>query len=958
MPTPSVFLAIYLFGGLTFVPLLLGAILVHAYFTFPVIEAASCNDTTGDFNSPPDVLKPSTSNSELESLPDELKPRVHEPDVAAGYFAVCREYVPGGVNGKPPERTTAVGGIIAAESPSVYQSMYRSIFDRNKTSTPTLDGTNGRKKARNLFYVVLRHGHLMLYDDSEQLEVRHVVSLALYEVDIYSGGEIIPEGELWIKRNCIRLIPNNTAGHTEASAKPFFFFSDNCSEKEDFYFAILQNQERASSSSKIPPTPLHFDTAHLVKLVQQLHASEENLQTRWINALVGRLFLGLYKTAEMEELIRKKITKKIARVPKPAFIDDIKLQKIDMGDLPPFITNPKLRELTVDGGLTIEANVKYKGNFRIDISAVARIDLGPRFKAREVTLVLATILRKLEGHILLRIKPPPSNRLWISFESAPKMDISLEPIVSSRQITYGVILRAIESRIREVVNETLVLPFWDDMPWTNTASQRFRGGIWADDIVDNTLNTAGTTVTEPTDCHSENVDLDGASAEAPPMSRTNSGEVSRRIGDSTPPMVPANRPRAMRSSSFASVASPIVDMSSTSAETVKRQSGANQQDAAATMKSISKSQSASPVESPVGSPTQASRFTSLESDSNTTSDFLSSNNGTGNDDPERLLARSASVWTTTTKSSNSPDTESRSSDLLSKHISSPLPVLGSAEKRQALNHSLNSATAAAKKWFVSRQHHASSSPSTSESVDPEQHVVGSRHTVSGGIQGPKEFLGSGSPQIPLSSQITSEAFTPPLGSPSHPIGRGQPLPPPGTPLPLPPKPEKRTSAWGAASASALANLTRRKPFTMKQSNRTESASTPELTPSSTYQSNPSSLLNNEPIGSKDKLITPTQRISSSANSRPIPPLPLRRKRLSFTGTDDITRTEEGLLIVEAPLPDGNVPSSPMDEVASIEVESEGNLRECRNQHEYYENLGSEGDHSGVFGGIEMDDRAT
>ena len=44
----------------------------------------------------------------------------------------------------------------------------------------------------------------MLYDNDDQLDVRHVISLARYEVDIYAGGEKIPEGELWIKRNCMQ----------------------------------------------------------------------------------------------------------------------------------------------------------------------------------------------------------------------------------------------------------------------------------------------------------------------------------------------------------------------------------------------------------------------------------------------------------------------------------------------------------------------------------------------------------------------------------------------------------------------------------------------------------------------------------------------------------------------------------------------------------------------------------
>ncbi|KAF2867186.1 putative integral membrane protein conserved region-domain-containing protein, partial [Massariosphaeria phaeospora] len=455
----------YLMGGLTFLPLICLLILLHAYLTLP----SKCK--TDDNNYP--------------SSAEQLKLTPHALDVAAGYFAVCREYVPGGINGKPPERITPTGTVAGIESPSVYQAMYKSIFDRNRYTAPSIDvGSGTSKRGRNVFYVVLRHGHLMLYDDAEELEVRHVISLAHYHLDIYSGGEAVPEGELYIKRNCIRLSQRIPVRTTPSDLKPFYFFSDNCSDKEDFYHAMLQSQQNNADSVGTPSSPLKFSTPDLVKLVQQLHASEDNLHTRWINALIGRLFLSLYKIPEVEEYIWTKITKKIARVNKPKLISSIRVQKVDMGTLPPFITNPKLRGLSVDGDLTIEADITYKGNFRLEISAIARIDLGSRIKPREVTLVLASILKSLEGHILIRIKAPPSNRIWVTFESTPKMEFALEPIVSTRQITYGVILRAIESRIREVVSETLVFPNWDDIPFFDTTKQKVRGGLWAENSGD------------------------------------------------------------------------------------------------------------------------------------------------------------------------------------------------------------------------------------------------------------------------------------------------------------------------------------------------------------------------------------------------------------------------------------------------------------------------------------------
>lgn len=221
---------IYIFGGLTFLPILLCMILLHAYLTFPQHPDSSLS-TTDHIRDPNDDGHNIKSATAIASLAEKFQ-RGHEPDVAAGYFAVCREYVPGGINGKPPERTTPAGAVVAMESPSVYQSMYRSIFDRKQP--PSLDPAKGNgkavKRARNVFYVVLRHGHLMLYDDSEQLEVRHVISLAHHNVSIFGGDEDIPEGELWIKRNAIRL---KRKSNVDVESKPFYMFSENCSDKED-----------------------------------------------------------------------------------------------------------------------------------------------------------------------------------------------------------------------------------------------------------------------------------------------------------------------------------------------------------------------------------------------------------------------------------------------------------------------------------------------------------------------------------------------------------------------------------------------------------------------------------------------------------------------------------------------------------------------------------------------------
>lgn len=154
-------LVAYLLGGITFLPLVVTVIFVHAYFTLPCRP-----DVGGDaVTAADDLIQPGDDVDALKAVQKDkdAKPKVvhHEADVAAGYFAVCREYTPMGINAKPIERSTPVGSAtVASPSPSVYQTMYRSFFDRKSTPGP-LDNHSAAnlrpRKAGNVFYVVLRY---------------------------------------------------------------------------------------------------------------------------------------------------------------------------------------------------------------------------------------------------------------------------------------------------------------------------------------------------------------------------------------------------------------------------------------------------------------------------------------------------------------------------------------------------------------------------------------------------------------------------------------------------------------------------------------------------------------------------------------------------------------------------------------------------------------------------------
>ncbi|KAH6619979.1 hypothetical protein C7974DRAFT_224142 [Boeremia exigua] len=884
----------YLIGGLTLLP----ALAVFAWYWTTTQTGAT------PFEEPPNDLanqeRRRKSNGSVKEGKDEdlkslgvgldeqilesLKGRTHEADVFAGYFAVCREYVPGGVNGKPPERTTPAGAVVAMESPSIYQSMYSNIFNRNKTMSPSLDAPNAKtKKARNVFYVVLRLGHLMLYDNEDQLDVRHVISLARYKVDIYGGGEQIPEGELWIKRNCIRL-NQKVESDPDAEAKAFYLFSDNCSEKEDFYHTMLKAQEHHQdhAAHHPSPVPLKFETPDLVKLVQQLHANEENLHTRWINALIGRVFLALYKTPEIKNFIATKITKKIARVPKPALISSVQLRKIDMGTLPPFVTNPKLKELTVDGDLVVETDVSYKGNFRIEIQATARIDLGQRFKAREVTLVLGCYLKRLDGHLLLRIKPPPSNRLWMTFETPPRVELSVEPIVSSRQITYGPILRAIESRIKEVLNETLVSPNWDDMPFMDTIAQTIRGGIWeslARGKEELDLSIDGTSGLDAVPVEIEKLDTESIHSHLSVPSSFESEEVGLGVSSSTDWKAAPLKSRSLRSA-------PSVKLGSNNTSTD-------------TLEANSKS---TPHFTPLGSPLRSN-----------TAEFASTS-------PNRSTENVAStLWSESSHSMPNLTGETAHSRSKSKEVLTPEQIAAataaahsaqtSTAKKQTINQSLNAAAGAARNWLASKQ--TQGPPHRKKSSVDSTHLSAGVHIRNGQFHD-----GEAPSEAPSSPQ--------PVKSHTEPMGRGQPLPPPGTPLPPPVK----QKTWGVPiqAASALANLAKRKPVSNGPSTTPEKAGADR--PSSSKSSSNNSLHqlqqhddheSHASLGTQERTLPRRKSSTASTTSQYPPPLPRRRQRQSSASQHSNSSFRhsayhdgagEEVFVVEAPVVEVSAPPSP------------------------------------------------
>ncbi|KAI8366493.1 putative integral membrane protein conserved region-domain-containing protein [Choanephora cucurbitarum] len=351
----------------------------------------------------------------------------------------------------------------------------------------------GSKRQKELVYAELKCGALFVYESDNLLqeECKIIIPVHNYDVSLFSIEGIL-EHEIFGKSVAIKLKPKTEIITTDVRLDqrddaPYFTTNNElyitCArpiDKEDWYFGLL-----AASNMMESPDAVHvetmdttqFDPASMQTLINTVQKDAEYREVQWLNAITGRLLLGLYKTDDMRKYFQDKITKKVQKVKRPSFLGEITVQSVDIGESIPYITQPKLLSLTPEGDLLAEATITYAGGLRVVIQTDFSWTYSSLMKPIRVPLVLSVMLKRLSGKLLLKIKPPPTNRCWIGFCEMPTMDWEITPIVSDKQIRLSVVLNAIQSKIREFIMENIVMPNMEDLPF---GPSQGRGGIFGE----------------------------------------------------------------------------------------------------------------------------------------------------------------------------------------------------------------------------------------------------------------------------------------------------------------------------------------------------------------------------------------------------------------------------------------------------------------------------------------------
>ncbi|KAL2915008.1 hypothetical protein HK105_205552 [Polyrhizophydium stewartii] len=196
----------------------------------------------------------------------------------------------------------------------------------------------------------------------------------------------------------------------------------------------------------------------------------DQASTAWLNALVGRAFVAVHANPYIKDWVIHRLMRRAPHAVQPnSFLGDIVIQDLHVGNSLPVLSNPRLLDISVNGDMNIEVDIDYTGGVRVEAATVANLSvaaLDAYMKPITVPIVVAVTIKRFSARVLLKIKPFwETNRVWFGFYRQPelKLELEVEPIISNKLIKIQMVNQVIERRIKQALEESVMLPNMDDL---------------------------------------------------------------------------------------------------------------------------------------------------------------------------------------------------------------------------------------------------------------------------------------------------------------------------------------------------------------------------------------------------------------------------------------------------------------------------------------------------------------
>ncbi|KIJ46210.1 hypothetical protein M422DRAFT_250248 [Sphaerobolus stellatus SS14] len=176
---------------------------------------------------------------------------------------------------------------------------------------------------------------------------------------------------------------------------------------EDWYLALHATQRSI-------PDPLDVHTS----VMESLDAMPDFISTHWLNAILRHLFWAWGRPQQLKD----------GSKPPPSSNPS---SSAPSHPGPPHPSSPNHAQSSPRMAKPASASTSPtthppSGEMRITVSALATISLPKKKedKPYEVSLVLAVVVKKLVGNMIVKFKKPPSNRMWHTFTTLPKWNLN------------------------------------------------------------------------------------------------------------------------------------------------------------------------------------------------------------------------------------------------------------------------------------------------------------------------------------------------------------------------------------------------------------------------------------------------------------------------------------------------------------------------------------------------------